>query len=549
VVPAGGAPVSDRPSGALSSGAVTAAALAVQTGLASVVGVIIGREFGHGAETDGFFAAYGVFIVLVLVANAVRVVVLPRLAEARPRGALGSELLAYALALTVVAAPILVAAELAPDRLADLLTGTGGEVAQSAASDTLRWMVPAAVAQLYAGLAASALAALDDYRSAALGYALGSVLGLALILLRVDADGIVAVSWGMALNGAVALLVPALVLLRRRGAIAAPRPEPAAEPPVRVSGPAEGVWGRPRSGPSAQPTRGRGLGKPGGSPSSARSAHREVPPARLQSRLWEFVRGSAVPLAVQALYVICLPLASREGEGAVTSFGYAYLIASALVAVTASSLGLVSSVPLARSGLGPVRAARHVVSTSWIALAIVAPAAGVFAVAGGSLLRAVLGSAYGADVGSDLGLLVLAFGPFMVVSAAFSVTFPLVFVDRRERALPFIAIGALAVQLPLAWLLGRELGLYGLAAALTVTTFGLLVVTLVELGALAGVLRGLAIATATFVAVAGAAFGLSALLLPDAVAAVIGVVGYAALLALVRPRGLRAAWAYLHALE
>jgi O-antigen/teichoic acid export membrane protein len=393
-------------------------------------------------------------------------------------------------------------------------------VAQSAASDTLRWMVPAAVAQLYAGLAASALAALDDYRSAALGYALGSVLGLALILLRVDADGIVAVSWGMALNGAVALLVPALVLLRRRGAIAAPRPEPAAEPPVRVSGPVEGVWG-----------------------------NREVPPARLQSRLWEFARGSAVPLAVQALYVICLPLASREGEGAVTSFGYAYLIASALVAVTASSLGLVSSVPLARSGLGPVRAARHVVSTSWIALAIVAPAAGVFAVAGGSLLRAVLGSAYGADVGSDLGLLVLAFGPFMVVSAAFSVTFPLVFVDRRERALPFIAIGALAVQLPLAWLLGRELGLYGLAAALTVTTFGLLVVTLVELGALAGVLRGLAIATATFVAVAGAAFGLSALLLPDAVAAVIGVVGYAALLALVRPRGLRAAWAYLHALE
>ena len=70
-----------RPSGALSSGAVTAAALAIQTGLAAVVGVIIGREFGRGAETDGFFAAYGVFIVLVLVANAARVVVLPRLAE------------------------------------------------------------------------------------------------------------------------------------------------------------------------------------------------------------------------------------------------------------------------------------------------------------------------------------------------------------------------------------------------------------------------------------------------------------------------------------
>ena len=53
--------------GSLATGAVTALALAVQTGLAAVVGVIIAREFGRGAETDGFFAAYGVFIVIVLI--------------------------------------------------------------------------------------------------------------------------------------------------------------------------------------------------------------------------------------------------------------------------------------------------------------------------------------------------------------------------------------------------------------------------------------------------------------------------------------------------
>ena len=68
-------------------------------------------------------------------------------------------------------------------------------------------MVPAAVAHLFAGLAASGLAALDDYATAALGYAAGSAAGLALILTRVGDDGIVAV-WGMALNGAIALLVP-----------------------------------------------------------------------------------------------------------------------------------------------------------------------------------------------------------------------------------------------------------------------------------------------------------------------------------------------------
>ena len=42
--------------------------------------------------------------------------------------------------------------------------------------------------------------------------------------------------------------------------------------------------------------------------------------------------GIALPLALQAIYVISLPLASREGEGAVTSFGDAYLLSSAVVA-------------------------------------------------------------------------------------------------------------------------------------------------------------------------------------------------------------------------
>ena len=70
-------------------------------------------------------------------------------------------------------------------------------------------MVPAAVLQLFAGLAASGLAALDDYGTAALGYAAGSVAGLALIVTRAEPDGIVVVGWGAALYSAIALLVPA----------------------------------------------------------------------------------------------------------------------------------------------------------------------------------------------------------------------------------------------------------------------------------------------------------------------------------------------------
>ena len=297
--------------GSLGSGAITAAALAVQTGLAAVVGIVLAREFGRGPETDGFFAAYAVFAVLVLAATAIRLTVLPSLARARAARRLGAETTAYGLALTVVAVPALVAALVAAGPIAGLLTGQEGGLARDTAAEALPWMVLAAVGQLYAGLAASALAALDDYRSAAFGFAVGSIAGLGFILLRVEPDGIVALSWGMALNGAIALFVPALALA----------------------------------------VRARREGMPGGAarPRGASAA----------SRLAELGRGVALPLALQAIYLVSIPFSAREGVGAVTSFGYAYLVASALVAVTASSLGLVTAVPLTRSGLDAGRVARH----------------------------------------------------------------------------------------------------------------------------------------------------------------------------------------------
>ncbi|MDQ3065556.1 MAG: hypothetical protein M3R12_00190, partial [Actinomycetota bacterium] len=63
----------------LSSGLLTALSASVVTASSALVGVVIARELGRGAETDGFFAAYGVFLVLVLAAGAARVAVLPAL--------------------------------------------------------------------------------------------------------------------------------------------------------------------------------------------------------------------------------------------------------------------------------------------------------------------------------------------------------------------------------------------------------------------------------------------------------------------------------------
>ena len=45
---------------------------------------ILAQKFGHTAATDGFFAAYSVYLVLVLAAQSFRLVVLPDLTRAAP---------------------------------------------------------------------------------------------------------------------------------------------------------------------------------------------------------------------------------------------------------------------------------------------------------------------------------------------------------------------------------------------------------------------------------------------------------------------------------
>ena len=66
---------------ALRSGVVTGLSTATVSASAAVAGALLARELGRGVETDGFFAAYAVYLALVLVASALRVVVLPRFAE------------------------------------------------------------------------------------------------------------------------------------------------------------------------------------------------------------------------------------------------------------------------------------------------------------------------------------------------------------------------------------------------------------------------------------------------------------------------------------
>ncbi len=487
--------------GSAASAALTAASTLVVSAFAAIIGVVIAREFGRTDETDGFFAAYGVFIVITLAAQSIRIAVLPSVARARDEQRLAGTVAGFATALTVVAVPLLVAGELGAEAIADLLTGSGSETAQDACAEALRWMIPAAVAHLYAGLAASGLAALDDYATAALGYAAGSTVGLALILARVGDDGIVAVSWGMALNGALALLVPTAGLAWR--ATHARMPAVAARP----------------------------VGAP------------------LASRLGVFAIAASLPIALQLLYVVCLPFAGTLGSGAVTSFGYAYLAAASLVTVTAFSIGLVSSVPLTRLGLRDGMVGRHVTAAAWIALVPIGAAVGAFAVGGATIVERVLGDAYGGDVGGEVSRLVVLLAPWMVVSVGVNVTFPLAFVADRLRALPWIGGGALAVQVLLAWLGVEVLELDGLALSMAVSTLVVLVALLIQLQAVEGGLRGVALAALVVCALTVVAYVPPSLVVDGMPSALAGLAIYVGLVALIRPRGLRESWSYLRALR
>src|SRR5262249_49265876 len=475
---------------AIGSGVLTGISTAAVSASAAVAGAILSRKFGHGVKTDGFFAAYAVYIALVLVANALRVVVLPAFARARTCGRRGSAGGDWTGALALVVLPVLVPARAAPHWIAGLLPSSAS--AREQASPLTPWLLPAAGAQIYAGIAASALAALDDYGTAAFGYAAGAVASVVAILALVG-HGVQAFGWGIALNAAIALCVPLGV-----------------------------------------PLAGAGVGLPASAPGP---------------RLRRLAEGVALPFALQGLYVIALRFASGLGAGRPTTFSYAYLIAALLVAVTATSLALVSSVPLARDELTPDRAGRHVVAASWLSLVVVAAAAGVFALAGERVARWALGSSYGGGTGEELGRLVGYPPPWGVAPVAVSVTFPLLFVRRQTRFLPLLAVGILGLHVLVEWAGRAAFGLAGIAAGMAVTTAVTLAALLVPLGSLHQTLRGLLVAAAVCGGLAAATFGVSGVVLDAVAAAAVGLVVYALALASWRPVGLRTAWAYARTLR
>lgn len=483
---------------ALRSGVATGLAQVALSLAAAGAGALLAHKFGRTAETDGFLAAYAVYTLLVLAAQAFRLVVVPDLTRAAAEGRLGGESRAYGIAFVALAAPVCVLVGVFAHPLGELITGSLPESSARIAGRALVILVPAAFVQLLAALAASVLAAEDSYAAAAIGFGVSGLIGLTVFALLAGPLGIVALAWGLVVNAAVAVVVPVVVLLRR-GTLRGPAP------------------GRLAVG----------------------------------SRLGRLGQGAAVPLALQGCYLLALRLASHVGVGSVTSFTYAYLAASTLVGATGFALGVISSAPLTRRGVDAESAGRHVVHAAWVSLAFVGAAAGLFALVGGRIVRVILGNQYGGRVGHDLGLLVVYLSPWMVAWVGFVVTYPLVFVAARQRYLLPVGVAGLLAMVPLGLGLRAAWGLPGIAVAMGLATLviacGLLAA--VDWRTLSIAAFGVARLSLALGAASALAFGALSLALPSVAAAALGVVVYGLIVVSLRSLGLQEAWTYIRGLH
>ena len=470
---------------AVRSGILTGLSSLAVSGSAAFAYGILAHEFGRTVRTDGFLAAYTIYLALALAAQAFRIAVVPDLTRAAAAGRLAAELRSYLLAFASLAVPLWALVTIFRHPLADAITAK--PAASALAAHALPWVVAAGFGQLLGAVCASALAARDEFGVAAIGYSAGAVANVAVFAALAHSQGLISLAWGVALNAAIVVGVPLVGFALREG--------------------------RPSTGA----------------------------PVRLGARLSLLLRGVAVPFAIQGLVVIAQRFAAGLGAGDGTSFVTAYLIAAVLVTATASSVALISSAPLTRRGIDAPDAARHVVHATWLSVALV----------GGRVSAFVLGDAYGGGTGRELGRLVVYLAPWMLAAVAYTATFPLVFVMERARFLYSVAAGALVLHVPLTWVLREALGLAGIALALAVTTFGVTaaLTAAVSPRMLALTAEGLARLALAVGALAFASFGILALLLGGIPAAAAGLVVYAVLLAALRPRGLRDAWAYVRALH
>jgi peptidoglycan biosynthesis protein MviN/MurJ (putative lipid II flippase) len=435
-----------------SNAAITAVTQIASMGLGAVIAVVILLRFGKDVETDGLFAAYGVYGILVVIAQSFRTTIVARLVEGRSLFAeLDRHLGAVGVVFLLAAIPLVALAE----PLAHLLVGKLGTTAVHAARTALLILWFAAGAQLASALLAAALAVRDEFALPGAAYVAGGLVSIAALLALAPLIGIQSVSLALCLGGATtaALMFARLVRLGYR-------PSPA------------------------------GL----------------VPDGRSVARAALLVWAAAGAIGAQVTFVVTIGFAARLGEGSPTLYTYANFLFILFLAAIAGSMTIVLAPHVAETWDGrPESLHAPMIEVFRAGLVMTAPVVGVVAVAG----QAAAGIALDAHDAREVVDVFLVLSGGLVPAIAMPVVMVAMYSSGRYGTLA--AVAALGVVLQFA-LCAAVLGLHSVvalaAASLATGLFGATVMLVLVFGRGAGRVIGmLGRELALVSAVAALAFG------------------------------------------
>ncbi len=372
-----------------SSAAATAVLQIASMGIGGVLAILVLHQFGKTGRTDGLLAAYGIYNLIVVLAQTFRTTVVPRLGTGP---ALFENFDRFVGGTLVLFAASGIALVLLGGPLSSALTDSPG--GYDAARSALRIFWLASGAQLVAALGAAVLAVRGEFALPGGAYVIGGLVSIVLLLTLADGSGTDAVAYGVAVGSALTAVIMIVRLLA--------------------------VGYRPRPGlirPSAATVR----------------------------SVTVMLTGSVAYVVGQLTYIVSIAFAARIGEGAVTLYSYAFYAAQLVLGATSTPAGLVLVAPLSAAWDRRTESLRRdllAVFRTGAVLMIAALAAAAFV--GEPIVDLVLGASLQAGDAETVTVTFLALAGMML--AALGTTVPMLAafaLDRYGR----VALAALASAL------------------------------------------------------------------------------------------------------
>jgi putative peptidoglycan lipid II flippase len=378
----------------------------------AVLALLIARWFGRDADTDAFFAAYGVYAFGITFTQSFRLTAVPRLVEGG--GAERDTLLLGAAAVLALALALPMAAAAVP--LGDALVESDPE---GIAPDALRILAVALAAQLFAAMLATVLTVRRAFTAIGVATLLVGLVTIATFLAVEPELGILAAAVGVAAGGAWLASVFVAVLVR-------------------------GGWRPSGAGVAAV---GAMLGEAG----------------RLGFASLSFLTHTLT-------YVICVALAARQGPGEATLFAYAYVIAGILLGLTANVAAMVRSPAVVASRDRTAEAAAVGLWSFRFTLVLAGPVVAIVLLAGKPVVGFLLGSEFGGQSAADMLVTLACLVGWLLASAAGLFAIIELLARGELRRLAVISAVQVTAVLVLAPVGAEVAGIQGIAVGLSLAT-------------------------------------------------------------------------------